>query len=494
MLYGGVRIAGRPDLENVAVLDRLPIPMIRRARRVGFAIDPNHFHALTDKFSTEMTGLERDIASYIPPERLHEFTGRANAIEDEEERDGGSGECAINANSAEQISKLLFEMLGVGANHRKLKRTSTGRVSTAKAQLRDLELEHPVVPLVLAFKERSKLKNTYCTLPDKARLHPRGLCCPVCELSHDADTWRVHGECTTTRAETGRIQVKNPPLQTIPQRTENGAAVRAGFVAALGKRLCSVDFNQIELRMMAHLSNCQSMIAVYEAGGDLHDATAMECFGLTDRSQIDKVSHRIPSKTANFLTQYGGSGKALYAQLKMALLVLISEHKLAAMPDWLSEQWCDGFVERWFGARPEVREYLDLQAYRARRYGMVWDVFGRVRLVPEVKSTHAWIKAAGLRQAGNMADQGSSAGLMKLAMAAVEERLLEFEEAGVWAKPIVPVHDQLIVEADEDAADDVLEAMVWEFDRVMEDRGTGEHCFRVPVKSDGVVTQRWQKE
>lgn len=486
-LFGGVEVTGHPSLENIRRLDLLPIPMIRRCQRLGFAIDKDYFAGLSSQFSSEMRELERDITNYIPPGRLREFSDKIIQVEDAE------GEVAINANSAEQVGKLLFEMLGIGEG-KNLKRTKKGRISTAKTQLRELELEHPAVRLVLDFKERSKLKSTYTDgLPRKAKFHPRGSCCPVCELPHDADTWRVHGEATTTRAETGRIQIKNPPLQTIPQRTELGAAVRAGFVASPGKRLVSVDFSQIELRMMAHLANCQSMIDVYERDGDIHMETAMQCFEISDPEKVDKVSHRIPAKTASFLCMYGGSGPALHKQLLMAFMILISEKKLDRVPSWLTVEWCDEFVRTWFAKRPEVEEYLDLQAYRARRYGMVWDIFGRVRLVPEVRSCHRWIKEAGVRQAGNMADQGSSAGLMKLSMASVEEGLLQMLEMGAWCWPLLVVHDQLIVEADEDVAEDVLEMMTAKFDSVMDDQDTGERMFRVPIKSDGEIMERWKK-
>jgi DNA polymerase-1 len=513
-LFGGIDIPGHPDLDNIRKLDLLPIPTLRRMNRIGFAIDREYSHSLTSEFSAEMRDLERDISSYIPPDRLHEFvdqaitaeakdaesdtdisteTGFVRAAASNSASSSASASVLINVNSSEQIAKLLFEVLGLGAGKR-LQTTKTGRVSTNKKQLRDLEREHPVVPKILAYKERAKLISTYTKgLPAKAVFHPRGECCPVCELHHVADTWRVHAEATTTRAETGRVQMKNPPLQTIPQRTELGARVRAVFVASPGTKLVSVDLGQIELRVMAHLANCASMIKVYQDGGDIHEQTAMQCFGLSDKSQIDKVSHRIPSKTANFLTQYGGSGKALYQQVLMAFLILISEGKLDKVPDWLTMEWCDRFIDNWFGQRPEVREYMDLQVYRARRYGLVWDPFGRVRLVPEIRSTHSWIKEAGGRQAGNMPDQGMAANILKLIMAEVAEYLQELRDIGVWCHELLPVHDQLITEVEEDWAERVKVGKMRIFDDAMRDKDSGEWRFRVPLGSDGEVLDRWKK-
>ena len=503
-LYGGVEIPGHPDLANIAKLDRLAIPLIRRAHRLGIAIDREHFYRLSSEFSAEVADLEKDIASYIPVDKLREFSGAKTEDEradDEEEETGvvtaepvaDRPRSNFNASSPEQIGKLLYDILGIGVS-KKLKKTASGKLSTGKKQLEMVRMEHPVVAKILRHRELTKLDATYCKkLPKVAVYHPRAECCPVCELKHRAETWRVHTEMVTTRTETGRIASRNPNLQNIPGRTKQGTEVRAGFIASPGTKLVSVDFSQIELRMMAHLANCYSMIVVYEAGGDLHDATAMQCFGLADKSQIDKVKHRIAAKIANFLSMYQGGDKALYQQLVMAMQLLIAEGKLFDIPDWLTVEWCAGFQDRWFEARPEVRQYLDLQTYRARRYGMVWDIFGRIRLVPEVQSAHSWIREAGIRQAGNVGDQASSAGLMKLAMGACNEFLLDLLECGVWCWPLLTIHDQLITEVEEDRADMVLAEKIQIFDSVMNDVRTGERLFRVPIESDGSVMERWAK-
>lgn len=502
-LFGGVEIVGHPDLNNIRKLDLLAIPPIRRIQRLGFAIDVDYCHRLTSDFDREMRELEYEISSYVPKHRLHEFVDKSATQEDEEETDESSDDqttddITINAASAEQIGKLLFEILGVGAG-KELKRTKTGdRISTGKAQLRDLELEHPIVPKILAFRERHKLKNTYSkALPMIARWHPRSMgkhLCPECELNHIDDSWRVHTEIAQTRAVTGRLCSRKPNLSNIPQRTELGSRVRAAFIASTECKLVGADFSQVELRMMAHLANCLSMLAVYLADGDIHVETAMSCFGITDPKKLDKISHRIPAKTANFLVQYGGQAKALYAQLVMAFLILISEKKLDKMPDWLDVAWCEQFIQMWFGARPEVEAYLDLQEYRGRRYKHVWDIFGRVRQTPEMRSCHKWVQLAGRRQAGNLADQSSCAGLMKLALAAVDEKLKELHySGGIWCWPIVPVHDQLLVEVEERYAEDIREIVTSEFDNVVQDRETGEQRLRVPIKSDGEVLERWLK-
>jgi len=158
-----------------------------------------------------------------------------------------------------------------------------------------------------------------------------------------------------------------------------------------------------------------------------------------------------------------------------------------------SEDEGNRFIQRWFNLYPEVHEYMELQHYRARRYGMVWDLFGRVRLIPEMQSYHEWIKSAGLRQAGNMPIQSLAAGQMKLAMGRSEEMLLGMERCGVHCVPLTSIHDQLMIEADEDSVDDVQDALQIALDECMDDVQSGEHRFRVPIKSEGESMIRWKK-
>lgn len=483
-LYGGVQIAGRPDLENVAVLDRLPVPMIRRAHRIGIAIDPPYFAALSDKFGREMAELEKDITSYIPPDRLHEFSDRSEAIEEAE------GTASFNAGSAEQIGKLLFGMLAVGGD-KTLKRTKGGeRLSTGKKQLELVKYEHPVVPLILRFREIRTLKRNYCDkLPKFALFHPRGGCCPVCELPHDIDQWRVHGTMGTTRAETGRINHKDPNLGNVSARSDDGQDVQRGFVAPPGKRIVARDMSQIELRELAHLSNCQSMIETYERNGDIHTETCYKT-GLTPEGQKPSIAERMGAKRCSFGIQNGTTEKGLYLQLVMDFGA-----KKEPVPSWLTEGWCKWFIGSWLDSRPEVRDLFELAHYRARRYGMNWCMFGRPRLIPEVKSVHVWIREAGLRQAQNMPVTASAAGKLKLAMGKADYLLQQIWDNGhgPWCFPLLSIHDSIMVEADEEIAEEVNEGLGWAMDTCMDDEISGERCFRVPITSDGTVTQRWEK-
>ena len=512
-LFAGIELPGHPDLSNVRRLDLLPIPMIGRMSRLGMAIDRPYLLNLGSEFDVLAAEHERNIASYIPPERLYEFTTNANSIEAED------GSAEFNAGSAEQICTLLFDMLGVGKD-RELKRTKGGRLSTGKKQLELLRTGHPIIGEVLSFRELKKLKSTYCdALPAIARFHPRGEDCPACGLWHEQETWRVHGEVVTTRAATGRMAHRRPNLANIPARTKNGGRVRAGFIASPGRsglrkrrgdrrtKLVSRDFGQIELRDLAHCANAASMIEVYKQDKDIHIYTACATFNLDeqkysrlmkDMKDPDKKARlskeeigdalyfslncRLPSKNLNFMIVYGATVIGLLSQLALSGLI------------WTEEEGLD-FIRRWFALYPEVREYMELMYYRARRYGLVWDLFGRIRLIPEVRSYLKWIAQAGLRQGGNMPIQSCSAGQMKLAMGEIEYYLLQLlEEEDIWAWPLMTIHDQLINEVEEDETGIVDDIMGTVFSKVMRDRKTGEHRFRVPVKSDGEIMDRWVKE
>ena len=491
-LFGGIEIPGSPDLENCRKLDLLALPLIRRAHRLGIAIDPPYFDELASKFGAEVTELEKDIASYIPTDRLREFSDRTDDAEDE-----GTGEIpsearspsSFNAGSPEQIGKLLWEMLGIGSE-RQLKRTRTGTISTGKKQLELVKLEHPVVALVLRHRElRTLIKNYASKLPKLARFHPRGTCCPVCELPHQTDQWRVHGEMGTTRAETGRINHRKPNLGNCPVRTPDGQLVTAGFVAPPGMRLVNRDLSQIELRDLAHLANAKSMIDIYAVDGDIHDDNARKVFRLSPEEKPDKIKHRMAAKRVGFGIQNGTTEKGLYLQLVMDY----GANKLP-IPDWLTEEWCAWFIERFLDEHPELRAYFELQHYRARRYGLVWDMFGRVRLIPEVQSCHRWIKDAGLRQAQNMPVTASAAGKLKLAMGRLDELLEELYASGVWCWPLLTIHDAIMSEVEEEAAEEVLDLSGVAMDECMTDQDTGEHRFRVLIKSDGEIMERWKKE
>lgn len=483
-LFAGVTLPKHPCLENARKLDLLVLPMLRRMKRYGMAIDREFLWDLGDQFGGEMKVLAKDIASYIPVERLDAFIGRESESEVEADDEG----VEFNPSSPDQIEKLLFGVLELG-DGKKLKRTKGGRIATGKKQLETLRYDHPIIPKILRYREVSKLKTTYCDgLPKLARFHPRSDSCPVCELRHSVDQWRVHGEVGTTRAKTWRFNHKNPNLGNIPSRSDDGQMVQAGFYAPEGRIFAMRDLSQIELRGTAHLSQCKSMIDGYFEGIDFHTKTCIET-GLSAPGEKPRSDLRRAAKATNFGIVNGTTKKGLY-------LTLVSDFGVSGqqIPDWLTEEWCDQFIKKWLDSYPEVREYFERQWYRARRYGLVWNQFGFCRLVPEVHSTHSWIREAGLRQAQNHPITSLAAGQMKMAMARLDWAL---EQAGAyeeqWAWPLMTIHDALIVECDGDRADDVQGLMTWAFDGCMDSDETGERMFRVPIESDGDCVTRWVK-
>lgn len=480
-LYGGITLPGQPDLENIRKIDLMILPQLNRMSRYGISVDLPYLKELSVQFEAEMKELESQISSYIPTHALTQFAASAAAVEEEE------GSVSLNASSAEQIRTLLFDLLSVGRDQ-KLKTTGTGLVSTGRKNLDLCRDDHPVVPLVIQYRERAKLKSAFCdSLPVMARLHPRSACCPVCELAHVESTCRLHTTFATTRAITGRLSSRRPNLQQIPIRSKIGARIRAAFVASPGTKIINIDFSQMELRDLAHLANAKSMLKIYERDGDIHIDTAMKAFGISDPAKVGKYEHRNPCKRTNYGIQNGTTGKGLHAQL-------VGDYWEAGMvpPDWLTPDWCNQFIVNWHGIYPEVQPYFDRTYYQARRYGFVWNPWGRTRYIPQVKSSLPWKVHEGLREAQNFAVTSSNAEQTKLVIAESEEILTGLLESGIWCWPLLSVHDSAMIEVEEDYAEPVGDMMTSVFEHVMDDRQTGERLWRCPIKSDCEILERWK--
>lgn len=477
-LYGGINLPNRPDPENIRKLDAICVPQIRRMMHVGVAIDPIYLMELGLEFDRECQDLHKDITSLIPPDKLDQFLADSNDITE------------INVNSAEQMADLLFGVLGVGRGQR-LKTTKSGkRLSTGKKQLEQLKREHAIIPKLLEYKECRKLMGDFCyKLPAMAREHRAGQNC-WCGLRHYETHWRIHATINTTRVVAGRLSMKDPNLQQIPSRTKRGQRVRKGFVASLGCKLVTRDASQLHLRLIASLADELAMIEIFNSNGDIHVETARRAFGLGPDEVPDKHTQRAPSKATNFLIAYGGNEVTLYDTLVLNFALANIDP-----PDWLTVDWCRDFQETWFGLYRRVKPYFDQIHWMARRYGFVWDSFGRVRWVPEVKSVHDRVVNAGLRQGGNHPIIAMEAGLMKIAQARVEDLVLRpMRENGVWAEAVIPVHDEFVLEVGEDAAEVVGELVGEEMSQALTDTGTREHRLRVPLKVDGGVSDAWVKD
>ncbi len=492
-LYGGIELTGKPDLVNVQKLDLMPMRAVNEMTRYGFAIDREWFYELSSRLESEMRELRAEVSSHIPPEKLDEFIERSGIDEEDDDGETNLDWSPMNVDSNEQLATLFFDVLGIGKGKQLKMTKGGGRISTGKKQLEQLKREHPVVRPTLEYRERAKLKSTYTdSLPRQAKFHPRGECCPVCELKHQADTWRVHTQILTTRTTTGRLASKKPNLQNVSVRSELGREVRKGFIASPGTELVSTDFSQMEVRMTAHYTKDPNMLRIYHTpGADIHVDTARRAFGLGPDEKPDKLTQRDPSKTTTFLVIYSGTEVAL-------LDTLVTNFAIANIPtpEWLTQEWCADFIHTFlYELYPTIPEYWDQQDYRARRYGIVWTLFGRVRRVPEVSSVHNRIQNAGLRQARNQPIQGSCADINKLAIAMNQDLVVdEMRHEGIWDWPLISVHDELIQEVEEGYGELVKLRTEMMFNETMLDVDTGEYMCQVPIESSGTVMKRWAKE
>ena len=317
----------------------------------------------------------------------------------------------FNLNSTQQLSKVLFETLKLEPPD-KNKKTTSGHYSTAAAVLDELSGQHPAVDLLLEYRELSKLKSTYLdTLP--LQINPK--------------TNRVHTSLSQTGAVTGRLASSNPNLQNIPTRTDLGKQVRLGFVAAPGHLLLSVDYSQIELRIVAHMSGDEAMLDAFRAGQDIHAATAAAIYGVT-LDQVTKEQRR-HAKAINFGLIYGMSAFGLSRTTDLTL----------------GES--ENFVKDYFEHFPGVKKFLDGIRVLAARQGYVETMLGRRRYFPNLANpANVAMRNREEREAINAPIQGTAADIMKLAMIALPPAL---KSANLKSRMLLQVHDELVLEVPE---------------------------------------------
>ena len=275
-------------------------------------------------------------------------------------------------------------------------------------------------------------------------------------------------------------------MQNISVRTELGRLIRAAFMASPSTVLVDCDWSQIEMRLGAHYSQDANLVRIFRENKDPHYETAKFIF---DTETPDRLSQRQPARNVNFGVFYGLSETGLYD-----LIAITYATAELPIPDWMTVAWCKEFIERWFSLYPNVRGYLQQQHDRAFKYEQVWTLFGRVRRIPEVRSTHDRIIQAGLRQAGNHPIQGTCADMMRLALAEVQHWIeTEIRPAGIWCQPLLTVHDEGIWEVEEEYGEMFRDGVTEIFSNVLTDKDTGVDYCRVPVKAEGKVMRVWEK-
>jgi DNA polymerase I len=346
----------------------------------------------------------------------------------------------FNLNSRDQLERVLFDELGLPAIG---KTEKTGKRSTSAAVLEALREAHPIVEKILQYRELTKLKSTYIDpLPDL--IHPR--------------TGRLHTRFNQTATATGRLSSSDPNLQNIPVRTPLGQRIRRAFIAEEGWLLVALDYSQIELRVLAHLSGDENLIRVFQEGRDIHTETASWMFGVP-REAVDPLMRRA-AKTINFGVLYGMSAHRLSQEL--------------AIP----YEEAQAFIGRYFQSFPKVRAWIEKTLEEGRRRGYVETLFGRRRYVPDLEARVKSVREAAERMAFNMPVQGTAADLMKLAMVKLFPWL---EEMG--ARMLLQVHDELVLEAPKERAEAVA--------RLAKEVMEGVYPLAVPLEVEVGIGEDW---
>ena len=353
------------------------VPVLAKMERAGMLVDPDRLHSLSEGLATQITEVERSIRDL-------------------------AGDETFNIGSPMQLSHVLFDVMGLPTKG--LKKTKRGYYSTNAKVLSDLARDHEIVRLILDWREKSKIKSTYLDTLGPLR---RG-------------DGRVHTTYNQTITATGRLSSSDPNLQNIPTRSELGRTVKTAFSAGEGSVFLAVDYSQIELRLLAHLSGDEHLVRAFNEGEDFHAETAARVFGVPVSEVTPDLRSR--AKAVNFGIVYGQQAYGLSQSLHISM---------AEARD---------MIDRYYEAYPGVRTFLDNVVARAKQTGYAETMYGRRRHIPELKAKNPQQRGSGERTAMNHPMQGTAADIIKIAMARVSRRL---EEEGFAAHMILQVHDEL---------------------------------------------------
>ena len=348
----------------------------------------------------------------------------------------------FNINSPKQVGEVLFDQLQLDA---KAKKSKTGQYSTSEEVLLTLKPKHPVVGMILAYRELKKLISTYISaLP--TYINP--------------ETGKIHTTYNQTVTATGRLSSSNPNLQNLPIRSERGQLIRQAVIPDEGCVFLSADYSQIELRLMAHFSQDPHMVEAFRSGQDVHAATAAKIFGVP----IEEVTkdQRRQAKTANFGIIYGISAFGLAQQLDC------------------SRAEAKALIDGYFAAFPGVIDYIERQKQLAREQGYAVTLFGRKRYLPDILSHNATVRSFAERNAVNSPIQGTAADIIKMAMVTIHRRL---KQEGLRAQMIMQVHDELNFNVPVNEVEKVREIVVSEMQNVVH--------LTVPLIADCGVGANW---
>ena len=402
--------------EQEKLLSEIEIPLanvLAKMENIGFGVDRQGIENYGKILSMQINALEAEI---------YESAG-----------------VKFNINSPKQLGKVLFEDLGLPCK----KKTKSGYSTNAEV-LESLKYDHPVVEMVLQYRTLSKLNSTYC----------EGL------LKVIEDDGRIHSSFNQTETRTGRISSTEPNLQNIPVRTELGREMRRFFCAKDGWTLVDADYSQIELRVLAHISQDKNMIEAFKNNEDIHAITASQVFGMP----LDMVTPimRSRAKAVNFGIVYGIGAFSLAKDIGV------------------SNKEASSYIKNYLAHYSGVDEYMKNTVEKAKLDGYVETMFGRRRYLPELSSSKHTLRAFGERVARNMPIQGTAADIIKIAMIKVNERI---KKEGLKARLILQVHDELIVEAPQDESMRVAMLLQEEMENAV--------TLSVPLTADAAIGKSW---
>lgn len=413
-----------PQLDKIASLKsvfetiEIPlIPILSHIERNGALVDAN----LLGKHSIELG------------ERLTQLERKAYEIAGQE----------FNLSSPKQLGVILFEQQKLPI----IKKTPTGSPSTAEEVLQELALDYPLPKVLMEYRGLAKLKSTYT---DKL------------PLEINKRTGRIHTSYHQAVAATGRLSSQDPNLQNIPIKTEEGRRIRQAFIAPKGYKLVAADYSQIELRIMAHLSDDVGLLTAFEKGLDVHRATAAEVFGVPVESVTTEM--RRSAKAINFGLIYGMSAFGLAKQLHVG------------------RNEAQQYIDRYFDRYPGVQRYMNETRALAHEQGFVETIFGRRLYLPEINAKNKNLQMGAERTAINAPMQGTAADIIKKAMISVNNWLLESK---VDAKLIMQVHDELVLEVAEDQVEQVRAGVI--------ERMSAAAQLKVPLLVEAGVGNNWDE-
>ena len=402
------------NLETIYSEVELPLaPLLYQMERAGLKVDQK---VLTD------------LSSYIGQE-LHKLTIQIYQLAGRE----------FNIGSPKQVGEVLADLhIDIG------RKTSTGRVSTSKAVLEELAQQFELPRLIIDYRELDKLKSVYTDA-----------------LPHQIATdGRIHCQLNQTVAATGRLSSSDPNLQNIPIRSEMGRRIRRAFVAEKGNKIISADYSQLELRLLAHITQDAVMLEAFQKGEDIHARTARLVFGAKTDEEL-KEARRF-AKIVNFAIAYAIEPWGLSQRVG------------------ISRQEAKKVIEDYYNTYKGVRRYMEEVPVRAREHGYVRSIYGRIRPLPGITDRNANIRKAAEREAINMPIQGTASDIVKIAMLKVDE---EFKRAGLASRLLMQVHDELLVEVPEKEVPQVTEILKHEMETAV--------SLDVPLVADVGVGDNW---